>query len=110
MNLVWSLCVICLTGGLRAARARPLRKTSKKTSAAPQQEASVLTFGVLQFSDSLKHVSQSAEARMARIGQALKNHQGRLQRLGRRAEEAAKIKNQIQAVVMLLQVSEGRSM
>lgn len=110
MNLIWSLCLLCLTGGLRAACARPVRKTSRKNAAAPQEEANVLVFGVLQFSHSLKHISQTTEAKMAQIGQTLKNHEGMLQRLGRHAEEAAKIKKQIQAVVMLLQVSEGRSM
>lgn len=110
MNLIRSLCLLCLTGGLRAACARPVRKTSRKNAAAPQEEANVLVFGVLQFSHSLKYVSQTTEAKMAQIGQTLKNHEGMLQRLGRHAEEAAKIKKQIQAVVMLLQVSEGRSM
>lgn len=110
MNLIWSLCLICLTGGLRAACARPVRKTSKKNNAAPQEEVSVLTFGVIQFSDSLKFISETTEAKIDKIGQTLKNHEGTLQRLGRHTEEAAKIEEQIKAVIMLLQVREGRNM
>lgn len=110
MNLIWTLFLICLTGGLRAACASPVRKTSKKNKAAPQEEANVLMFGVLQFSDSLKYISETTEAKIAKIGQTLKNHEGMLQRLRRHAKETAKIRKQIKAVVMLLQVSKSRNM
>lgn len=106
MNLIWSLCLICLTGGLRA---RPVRKTSKKNNAAPQKEVNVLMFGVVQFGDSLKYISETTEAKMDKIDQTLKNHEGTLQRLGRETVEAAKIEKQIKAVIMSLQVSEGRT-
>lgn len=110
MNLIWSLCLICLTGCLRAACANPVRKTSKKNNAAPQEEVNVLIFGAIQFSDSLKYISETTEAKIDKIGQTLKNHEGTLQRLGRHTEEAAKIEKQIKAFITLLQVSEGRNM
>lgn len=110
MNLIWSLCLVCLSGGLKAACARPVRKTSKKNNTAPQEEVSVLMFGVTQFIDSLKYISETTEAKIDKIGQTLKNHEGTLQRLLRHTEEAAKIKKQIEAVIMLLQVSDGRNM
>lgn len=110
MNMIWSFCLICLAGDLRAACAGPVRKTNKKNNAAPQEDVNVLMFGAIQFSDSLKFISETTEAKIHRISQTLKNHEGRLQRLGRHAEEAAEIKKQIKAVIMLLQVSERRNM
>lgn len=108
MNLTWSLCLICLIWGLKTACARPVRKTGKKNKAA--EEVNVLMFGAIQFSDSLKYISETTEAKIDKIGQTLKNHEGTLQTLGRHTEEAAKIKKQIQAVIMSLQVSEDRNM
>lgn len=110
MNFIWGLCLICLAGGLRAARAGPLRKTNKKNNAAPQEDVNVLMFGAIQISDSLKYIYETTEAKIYRISGTLKNHEGRLQRLGRHAEEAAEIKKQIKAVLMLLQVSERSNM
>lgn len=110
MNLIWSICIICLAGCLTAARARPVRNIGKKNNTAPEEEVNVLMFGVIQFSDSLKYISETTKAKVDRIAQTLKNHEGTLQRLGRHAEEAAKIEKQIKAVVMLLQVSERRDM
>lgn len=110
MNLLWSLCLICVAWGLRAAHAGPVGKTNKKKNAAPQEDVNVLMFGVIQFSDSLKYISETTEAKIDRISQTLKNHEGRLQRLGRRAERTAEIKKQIKVVIMLLQVSERRNM
>lgn len=110
MNLIWSLCLISLSGGLRATCAHPVRKTGKKNNAAPQEEVNVLMFGVVQFSNSLKYISETTVAKMGKIGQTVTNHEGTLQRLGRHIEEAAKMEKQIKAVIMSLEVSEGRNM
>lgn len=110
MNLIWSLCLICVAWGLRAARAGPVGNTNKKNNAAPQEDVNVLMFGVIQFSDSLKYISETTEAKIDRISQTLKKHEGRLQRLGTHAEKTAEIKKQIKADIMLLQVSKSRNM
>lgn len=110
MNLIWSLCLIGLAGGLKATSAGPVRKTSRKNNVSPQDEVNVLTFGVIQFGDSLKYISETTKAKIDRISQTLKNHERILGRLGRHTEEAAEMKKQTKAVIMLLQVSDGRNM
>lgn len=104
MKMIWSLCLLCLVGGLRAVSAGPVRKTGKtEDKAAPQEEVNVLMFGVIQFSESLKYVYETTEAKIAKISQALKSHEGTLQKLGMQTEQAAEVERQIKEVIQLLQ-------
>lgn len=109
--MIWSLCLLCVAGGLTATHAGPIRKTGKtEDKAAAQEEVNVLMFGVIQFSDSLNYVYQTTEAKIEKIKQSLKSHEGTLQKLGKETEQAAEVERQIKESVQLLQVREHRNM
>ncbi|XP_070778884.1 angiopoietin-like protein 8 [Enoplosus armatus] len=74
-----------------------------ENKAAPQEEVNVLMFGVIQFSESLNYVYETTEAKIAKISQALKSHEGTLQKLGRQTEQAAQVEKQMKEVMHLLQ-------
>ncbi|XP_054877549.1 uncharacterized protein LOC129352533 [Poeciliopsis prolifica] len=104
MKMIWSLCLVCLVGGLREVLASPIRKTgSMEGKAAPQEEVNVLMFGVIQLSESLNYVFETTEAKIERISKTLKSHEETLQRLGQQTEQAAEVEQQIKVVVQLLQ-------
>lgn len=79
-----------------------------KTS--PQDDMNVLMFGVIQFSESLNYAYETTEAKIAKISQTLKTHEGALQQLGKQTEEAAEVEKQIKQVIQLLQVRKYRNM
>lgn len=110
MRMIWGLCLLCLAGGLRAVHAAPVRKTGKMDKAAPQEEVNVLMFGVIQLSESVNYVYETTEAKIAKISQALKSHEGTLQKLGRQTEQAADVEKQMKEVIQLLQVRKHRNM
>ncbi|XP_046894729.1 uncharacterized protein angptl8 isoform X2 [Hypomesus transpacificus] len=87
------LCVsACLTGPLAAGplAASPLAAPGKaEEKAAPQDEVSVLMYGVLQFGQSFHEIYQSTEAKIARIGESLRSHELALEGLNRDAVQAA---------------------
>uniref|UniRef100_A0A3B5ME73 Uncharacterized protein n=1 Tax=Xiphophorus couchianus TaxID=32473 RepID=A0A3B5ME73_9TELE len=102
------LCLVCLVGGFGAVLAGPIRKTgSMEGKAAPQEEVNVLTFGVIQLSESLNYVFETTEAKMERISKTLKSREETLQQLGQQTEQAAEVEQQIKVVVQLLQVGAG---
>lgn len=103
MKTIWGLCLLCLAGGLRAVHAAPARKTGKMDKAAPQEEVNVLMFGVIQLSESVNYVYETTEAKMAKISQTLKSHEGTLQMLGRETAQAAEVEKQMREVIQLLQ-------
>ncbi|XP_051243804.1 uncharacterized protein angptl8 [Dicentrarchus labrax] len=104
MKTIWSLCLLCLAEGLRAVHAGPVRTNGKmEDKAVPQEEVNVLMFGVIQFSESLNYVYESTEAKIAKISQTLKSHEGTLKNLGRHTEQAAEVEKQIKGVIQLLQ-------
>ncbi len=105
MKMIWGLSLLYLAAGLRAVQAGPLGKTGKiEDKVAPQEEVNVLMFGVIQLSESLNYVYETTEAKIAKIGETLKRHEGTLQKLGRQTEEAAEVEKQIKEVIQLLQV------
>lgn len=109
--MIWSLCLLCLATALRAVHAGPIRDTRKMTGkAAPLDEVNVLMFGVIQFSESFNYVYETTEAKIAKINQALKSHEGTLQRLGEQTEHAAEVEKQIKELIQLLQVRKHRNM
>ncbi|XP_035472306.1 uncharacterized protein angptl8 [Scophthalmus maximus] len=105
----WSLCLLCVAGGLRAAHAGPLPKTGKtQDKAAPQEEVNVLMFGVVQFSESLNYAYETTAAKMAKISKMLKSHEGTLQTLGKQTEQAAEVEKQMKDVIRLLQAQMAK--
>ena len=109
--MIWGLCLLCVAGGLRAVQAGPLAKTGKmEDKAAPREEVNVLMFGVIQFSESLNYVYETTEAKIAKISQTLKSHEGTLQRLGEQTEQAAEVEKKMKEVIKLLQVRKHKNM
>nr|XP_043907609.1 uncharacterized protein angptl8 [Solea senegalensis] len=104
--MIWGLCLLCVAAGLRAVHASPLAKTNKV--AAPQEEVNVLMFGVIQFSESLNHVYETTEAKLKKITQALKSHEGTLQALGKETEQAAEVEKQMKDVIQSLQAQMAK--
>ncbi|XP_067333076.1 angiopoietin-like protein 8 [Channa argus] len=102
--MIWGMCLIFVAGGLRFVHAGLIKNTGEiEDKTAPQEEVNVLMFGVIQFSESLNYVYETTEAKIAKIGQALKNHEGTLQKLGKQTEQAAEVEKQIKEVIELLQ-------
>ncbi|KAM6913885.1 angiopoietin-like protein 8 [Lycodopsis pacificus] len=109
MKMFWGLWLLCLAGSLRAVHAGPLRKTGKTgNKAAPQEEVSVLMFGVIQLSESLNYVYETTEAKIDKISQTLRRLEGTLQELGRETEQAAEVEKQIKEVIQLLQAQMAK--
>lgn len=91
---VWALCGC-------GARAAPVAPTGEP---APEEEVNVLMFGVLQFSDSLRHTYQSTEARLARLVRAVRNTETLVRTLDRQTLEAKQAEVQIREGIQRLQV------
>lgn len=109
--MIWGLCLICMAGGLREVHAGLIRNMSEMgRKAAPQEEVNVLMFGVIQFSESLNYAYETTEAKISKISQTLKNHEGTLQKLGKQAEQAAEMEKQIKEVIELLQVRKQKEL
>lgn len=103
MNL--RLCLVFVAGALGAVQTVPIRKSSKtEDRAAPVDEVNVLMFGIIQLSESLSYAHKRTETKIARITQTLKSHEGTLQNLEEKAEEAMEVEKEMKAVIELLQV------
>lgn len=103
--MMWGLCFLCVAGGFTAVHGAPAgrpRKTEDK--AAPQEEVNVLMFGVIQLSESLNYVYENTEAKIAKISQTVRGHEGALRQLGAQTEQAAEVERQMREVIRLLQV------
>ncbi|XP_068613182.1 angiopoietin-like protein 8 [Brachionichthys hirsutus] len=102
--MIRGLCLLFLAGGLRAVHAGPVWKPLKiEDKFSTQEEINLLIFGVLQFSESLNHIYETTEAKLAKIRQAVKNHEATLQNLERETEQAAEVEKQMKEVIQLLQ-------
>ncbi|XP_068434379.1 angiopoietin-like protein 8 [Clinocottus analis] len=107
MKTIWGLCLLCLAGSLRAVRAGPVRKRMED-KVAPREEINVLMFGAIQLSESLNYVYETTEAKIVRISQTLRSHEGTLRKLGRETEQAAEVEKQIKEVIQLLQAQMAK--
>lgn len=105
MKTIWGPWLLCLAASFQAAHAGPVGQTGRtEDKAAPEQEVNVLMFGVIQLSESLNYVFETTEAKIAKIHQTLRSHEGTLQNLGRETEHAARVEKQMKEVIQLLQV------
>ncbi|XP_056262382.1 uncharacterized protein angptl8 isoform X2 [Pseudoliparis swirei] len=102
MKTMWGLCLLCLAGSLRAARAAPVRKSGR------MEDVNVLMFGAIQLSESLNYVYETTEAKIALISQTVRRHEGTLHKLGRETEQAAEVEKQIEEVMHLLQAQMAK--
>lgn len=111
IKMIWSLCLLCVAGGLRSVHAGPIRNSSKmEDKAAPQEEVNVLMYGAIQLSESLSHVYETTGTKIEKIQQTLKSHEGTLQKLQKQTELVAEEEKQIKEVIELLQVRKHRNM
>lgn len=92
--------------GSCGARAAPVAPTEEPAS---EEEVNVLMFGVLQFSESLRHTYQNTEARLARLVRAVRNTESLVRTLDRQALEAKQAEAQIREGIQRLQVRGVRS-
>ncbi|KAL3053534.1 hypothetical protein OYC64_005966 [Pagothenia borchgrevinki] len=110
MKIIWGLCLLFLAEGLRAVHAAPVRRTTSevKDNAAPKEEANILLFGILQFSETLNYVHETTEAKIVKIRQTLRSHEGTLEKLNRQTEQAAEVERQIKAAIESLQAQMAK--
>lgn len=102
MKPILFLFLLCL-----AAHAGPVTKARKtEATVAPQQEVSLLMFGIIQFSLAFKYVHESTEAKMKKIGQILRRQEETLQRLGTQTEQAAEVGTEMKEALRRIQVRE----
>ena len=104
-----TLCLLCVSACLTSPLAAPLAAPRKaaEAKAAPQDEVSVLMYGVLQFSQSFHEFYQSTEAKFARIAESLRSHELALEGLSQDALEAAGREVQIRGALGLLKVRKN---
>ncbi|KAG9280104.1 angiopoietin-like protein 8 [Astyanax mexicanus] len=93
-----SVSVCVLASGVSPS---PLR-TRRDAPLAKADEVNVLMYGVLQFSESLHHMYQSTEARLARVARAIHNTESVVQRLGLDTQQAIRTESQIKQGLSLI--------
>lgn len=102
MRALYVLCVV-VVWALEGVRAAPAGQEP-----ASEEEVNVLMFGVLQFSDSLRHTFQSTEAKLARLANAVRNTEVRVRQLDQQTLQAKQAEAQIKEGIHHLQVSREK--
>lgn len=100
-----ALSLLFVTLCSKGAFTSPLKTGQAGESLASKDEVNILMYGVLQFSESLHHMYQSTEARLARVMTAVSRTESEVKKLGHDTEEAAQTKQQIKEKLRLIQVS-----
>lgn len=70
-----------------------------------EDEVNVLMYGVLQLSESLHHVHQNTEAKLARVTRAVTHTESLVERLSRDAEQTVRSERQTKDRLGIIQVS-----
>ncbi len=99
-----ALCVLFTALCVNGVSSSPLRSVQAGEKLASTDDVNILMYGVLQFTESLHHLYQSTEARLARIMKAISRTESEVKRLGYDTEEAAKNERQVKEKLQLLQV------
>ncbi|XP_066529609.1 angiopoietin-like protein 8 isoform X2 [Hoplias malabaricus] len=99
---MWSILCICVCVRAYGVSSSPLRP-QRETQLAKADEVNVLMYGVLQLSESLHHMYQSTEAKLARVAREIKNTESVVQHLGQDMEEAARVEGQIKEGLSFIQ-------
>ncbi|XP_039541951.1 uncharacterized protein angptl8 [Pimephales promelas] len=97
------LCVLCLTLCANRVSTSPLKSFQTGGNPASLDDVNILMYGVVQFSESLHHIYQSTEARIARVMKAVSRTENEVKRLGHDTEEAAQTERQIKEKLQLIQ-------
>ncbi|XP_058626845.1 uncharacterized protein angptl8 [Onychostoma macrolepis] len=98
-----SLCVLFMALCVNGVSSSPLRSVRAGEKLASTDDVNILMYGVLQFTESLHHLYQSTETRLARVMKAISRTESEVKRLGHDTEEAAKNERQIKEKLQLLQ-------
>lgn len=100
-----ALCVLFATLCVNGVSTSPLKSVQAGGNPVSEDEVNILMYGVVQFSESLHHIYQSTEARLARVMNAISRTESEVKRLGHDTEEAAQTERQIKEKLQLIQVS-----
>lgn len=100
-----AVCVLFLTLCVNRVSASPLKSFQTEANPASLDDVNILMYGVVQFSESLHHIYQSTEARIARVMKAISRTESEVKRLGQDTEEAAQTERQLKEKLQLIQVS-----
>ncbi|XP_043089780.1 uncharacterized protein angptl8 isoform X2 [Puntigrus tetrazona] len=100
-----ALCVLWMALCACGVSSSPLRsvQAGENVNMASADDVNILMYGVLQFTESLHHMYQSTEARLARLMKAVSRTESEVKRLGHDTEEAAQNERQIKEKLQLLQ-------
>ncbi|XP_030646758.1 uncharacterized protein angptl8 [Chanos chanos] len=97
-----SLCLLCVALWLSGALAKPAKAPQTKGKPASVDDVNVLMYGVLQFSESLHHMYQTTEAKIARILRSIHKTESIVTRLGQDTEEAEQTNSQVKERLNLI--------
>lgn len=100
-----ALRVLFLTLCVNRVSTSPLKSFQTEGNPASSDDVNILMYGVVQFSESLHHIYQSTEARIARVMKAISRTESEVKRLGQDTEEAAQTERQLKEKLQLIQVS-----
>ncbi|KAL0197120.1 hypothetical protein M9458_005660, partial [Cirrhinus mrigala] len=96
-----ALCMLFAALFTNGVSSSPLKSVGEKL--ASMDDVNILMYGVLQFTESLHHMYQSTEARLARVMKAMSRTESEMKRLGHDTEEVAKTEQQIKEKLQLIQ-------
>lgn len=103
-----AFCVLLAALCANTVSLSPLKSVHAGEKLASKDEMNILMYGVLQFTETLHHMHQSTEARLARVMKAIRRTESEVNRLGHDTEEAAKNERQIKEKLQLIQVKPIR--
>uniref|UniRef100_A0A8C2D4J2 Si:dkey-114l24.2 n=1 Tax=Cyprinus carpio TaxID=7962 RepID=A0A8C2D4J2_CYPCA len=98
-----ALCVLFAALCANRVSSSPLKSVHAGEKLASMDDMNILMYGVLQFTESLHHMHQTTEARLARVMKAMSQTESKMNRLGHDTEEAAKNERLIKEKLQLIQ-------
>ncbi|XP_076121487.1 uncharacterized protein angptl8 [Alosa pseudoharengus] len=98
-----SLCRLFMAAAAMWAFGGRVQAAPTTGQPASEEEVNVLMFGVLQFSESLRHTYQTTEARLARLARAVHTTESLVRRIDRQTLEAKQAEVQIREGIHHLQ-------
>ncbi|KTG32959.1 hypothetical protein cypCar_00008645 [Cyprinus carpio] len=99
-----ALCVLFAALCANRVSSSPLKSVHAGEKLASMDDMNILMYGVLQFTESLHHMHQTTEARLARVMKAMSQTESKMNRLGHDTEEAAKNERLIKEKLQLIQL------
>lgn len=97
------LPLLCVSLWAMEAPGTPLKRGKKQSKLASLDDVNVLTYGVLQLSDTMHHTYQDTDRRVTRINTMLQRQQGALQKLRDEVTQATQREGEIRKSLSHLQ-------